>query len=109
MIELKNLTVKFGGVAAMDAISATFTAPVSGIIGRVLEVIGLTDRAHQPASDLNAFERRLTDVARCLVGRPKITKASQFMTSAGAKHAGNCEHFEHQGAEYHVLEKAEDR
>ncbi|WP_421703796.1 ABC transporter ATP-binding protein [Aliiroseovarius sp.] len=153
MIELENLSVNFGGVVALDAISATFTAPVSGIIGpngagktttmnvisgflrctgrirgdgvdvgqmpphkrcrwglrrsfqreqiaddlsveanlqviqdgvpgsravkradreRALEVCGLTDRRDVLASQLNTFERRLTDVARCLVGRPKI-------------------------------------
>ena len=33
MIELENLTVNFGGVVALDTISATFTTPVSGIIG----------------------------------------------------------------------------
>lgn len=153
MIELENLTVKFGGVVALDAISATFSAPVSGIIGpngagktttmnvisgflnctgriaqdgedighlaahkrarwglrrsfqkeqiaddltvadnlrvildglsssqadkradldRALEVTGLISRANSPAHELNAFERRLTDVARCIVGKPRI-------------------------------------
>lgn len=33
MIVLENLTVRFGGVVALDAIAARFTAPVSGIIG----------------------------------------------------------------------------
>ena len=33
MIELEDITVNFGGVVALDAISATFRAPVSGIIG----------------------------------------------------------------------------
>lgn len=153
MIELKDLTVKFGGVVALDAVSATFTAPVSGIIGpngagktttmnvisgflecsgritkdgeeighlpahkrtrwglrrsfqreqiaddltvadnlrviqdglagsraekradieQALDATGLTDRANTPALHLNMFERRLADVARCLVGKPKI-------------------------------------
>lgn len=153
MIKLENLTVKFGGVVALDAISATFTAPVSGIIGpngagktttmnvisgflnctgnitidgdeigqlpahkrtqwglrrsfqreqiaddltvtdnlrvildglsssrseksadleRALDITGLTENASTLASDLNSFERRLADVARCLVGKPKI-------------------------------------
>src|SRR5690606_41476574 len=33
MIELKDLTVRFGGVVALDAVSVVFEAPVSGIIG----------------------------------------------------------------------------
>lgn len=33
MIALEDLTVRFGGLVALDAISARFTAPVSGIIG----------------------------------------------------------------------------
>lgn len=33
MIALESLTVRFGGLVALDAVSASFTAPVSGIIG----------------------------------------------------------------------------
>ena len=33
MIALEGLTVRFGGLVALDAISARFEAPVSGIIG----------------------------------------------------------------------------
>lgn len=33
MIALEALTVRFGGLIALDAVSARFTAPVSGIIG----------------------------------------------------------------------------
>lgn len=153
MIELSDLTVKFGGVTALDAVSARFNASVNGIIGpngagkttamnvisgflkctghirwngedigglpahrrtrwglrrsfqreqiaddltvvenlkvildatpgsraekradldRALEVSGLADQASRIAGELNTFERRLTDIARCLVGAPKI-------------------------------------
>ena len=153
MIELTDLTVKFGGVTALDAISATFTQPINGIIGpngagktttmnvisgflrctghirydgeeigtlaahkrtrwglrrsfqreqiaddltiaenlqilldavpgsraekrtdleRALDVAGLGARAHELCGGLTTFDRRLTDVARCLVGKPKI-------------------------------------
>ena len=153
MIKLENLTVRFGGVVALDAVSAELSAPVSGIIGpngagkttamnvisgflectggiardgeeignlpahkrarwglrrsfqreqiaedrtvsdnlrvildglpgtaadkrndleRALEVTKLTRLAEAPAHTLNTFERRLTDVARCLVGQPKM-------------------------------------
>lgn len=153
MIELADLTVKFGGVTALDAISATFSQPINGIIGpngagktttmnvisgflhctgsiryngedigtlpahkrtrwglrrsfqreqiaddltiaenlqilldttpgsstskradleQALEVVGLSARANELCGALTTFERRLTDVARCLVGKPKI-------------------------------------
>ena len=153
MMTLDGITVKFGGVTALDAVSAVFTAPVSGIIGpngagkttlmnvisgflrasgtmhfgdtdllamsphlrarwglrrcfqreqiaddltvadnvrvvldalagtsaekqadlaRALEVAGLSGKARLLGRDLNTFERRLCDVARCLVGRPRL-------------------------------------
>lgn len=153
MMRLDGISVKFGGVTALDAVSATFTAPVSGIIGpngagkttlmnvisgflraagtmhfgdtdllamppylrarwglrrsfqkeqiaddlsvadnvrvvmdsltgtpsqkqadlaRALDVAGLTDKARVLGRDLNTFERRLADVARCLVGHPRL-------------------------------------
>lgn len=153
MISLEDLTVRFGGVVALDAVSVEFTASVSGIIGpngagktttmnvisgflacsgkiskdndridqlpahkrtrwglrrsfqkeqiaddltvidnlrvildglrkssmdkrhdleRALEITGLMPLANTPAHKLNTFERRLTDVARCLVGVPRI-------------------------------------
>ena len=33
MIALENLTVRFGGIVALDAVTAQVSAPVSGIIG----------------------------------------------------------------------------
>jgi len=154
MIEIENVTVRFGGVVALNDVCATFTAPVGGIIGpngagkttlmnvisgflsntsgrilveganilavppykraqrglrrsfqreqiaddlsvrdnilvqldplagtaaakrsetaRMLAVTGLTDRADRLGAELTGFERRLTDVARCLVGSPRL-------------------------------------
>ncbi len=153
-IEVNNVVVRFGGVVALNHISATFTKPISGIIGpngagkttlmnvisgfvatsqgsvhaegidlttqlphrrshwglrrsfqreevaddlnveenvmaqldplpfslqekqnevaRALEFVGMSGSARKPGILLNSFERRLTDVAKCLVGRPKI-------------------------------------
>jgi branched-chain amino acid transport system ATP-binding protein len=154
MIRLEALTIRFGGLVALDAVSAAFTAPVAGIIGpngagkttimnivsgfltatsgrvevegedflrlaphrraqrglrrsfqkeqiaddltvlenvlvqtdwalsgaaarrseamAMLEAVGLADRAARPGAALTGFERRLTDVARCLVGKPRL-------------------------------------
>lgn len=154
MIEVNNVTVRFGGVVALDAVDARFTSPVSGIIGpngagkttlmnvvsgfvaaasgavsmdgqnlirlapykrahwglrrsfqkeeiaddltvaenvlvqvdhstqpasqkraeveRVLRIVGMAEFADKPGALLNSFERRLTDVAKCLAGHPKL-------------------------------------
>ncbi len=154
MIQITDVTVRFGGVVALDAVSADFTAAVSGVIGpngagkttlmnvvsgfvtaksgqvqidqtniltlsphrranwglrrsfqkeeiandltvfenvlvqcdhsdnrnsdktqdvmRMLDSVGMTDQAHRLGLKLNSFERRLTDIARCMVGNPKL-------------------------------------
>lgn len=153
MIELRNLTVKFGGVTALNNVEATFAKPINGIIGpngagkttlmnvisgflsctgtirhkgdeigtlaahrrtrwglrrsfqreqiaddltieenlrvildtlpmkqaekrddiaRALAVTGLEARRDQRAASLATFDRRLVDIARCLVGHPRI-------------------------------------
>ena len=154
MIRLEEVTIRFGGLVALDAVSAAFTAPVAGIIGpngagkttvmnivsgfltatsgrvqvdgedflklpphrraqrglrrsfqkeqiaddltvlenvlvqtdwsltgaaakraeamAMLDAVGLADRAQKPGGALTGFERRLTDVARCLAGSPRL-------------------------------------
>ncbi|WP_425073450.1 ABC transporter ATP-binding protein [Sagittula sp. S175] len=151
MFDVSDVTVRFGGVVALDSVSAQFTAPVSGIIGpngagkttlmnvisgfvrpvagrvamegqdllrlaphrrarwglrrsfqkeeiaedltvcdnvlvqldhargqgrpealRMLDLVGLAGRADESAARLNTFERRLADIAKCLVGQPKL-------------------------------------
>jgi branched-chain amino acid transport system ATP-binding protein len=154
MIALEGLTVQFGGLVALDAISARFETPVSGIIGpngagktttmnvisgfltprsgsvmvdgmdlvgmaphkrprwglrrsfqreqiaddltvrgnlmslgdnlpgssanrqadvdAALEFVGITHMAGRMGATLNTYERRLTDLARCLVGQPRL-------------------------------------
>jgi len=154
MIALENLTVRFGGLVALDAVSARFGEPVSGIVGpngagktttmnvisgfltsqggrvrvgdtdlldlppyrrtrwglrrsfqrdeiagdltveenlramldnlplsradkreelaRALDFTGLGAERHRLGATLNSYDRRLTDVARCVIGRPKM-------------------------------------
>ena len=153
-IEISDVSVHFGGVVALDNISASFTKQVSGIIGpngagkttlmnvfsgfvspeggsvgidgqiltelaphkrghwglrrsfqfeeiaddltvfdnvlaqldgmglnpsqnasdvaHALDIVGMSEHSWRPAVELNNFERRLTDVAKCLVGSPKV-------------------------------------
>jgi branched-chain amino acid transport system ATP-binding protein len=154
MIRLEEVTIRFGGLVALDAVSAAFTAQVAGIIGpngagkttimnivsgflsatsgrvdidgedflrlpphrrahrglrrsfqkeqiaddltvlenvlvqtdwsmtgskarrveamEMLTAVGLAEQARKPGGSLTGFERRLTDVARCLVGKPRL-------------------------------------
>ena len=154
MIEIDNVLVRFGGVVALNAVSASFTDPVGGIIGpngagkttlmnvvsgfitarsgrilvdgadilsqapykrahnglrrsfqkeqiaddltvfenvlaqldhrlgnsaakraevaRMIDIVGLPPQSAKPGAQLTGFERRLTDIARCLVGTPKL-------------------------------------
>jgi branched-chain amino acid transport system ATP-binding protein len=154
MITLDTVTIRFGGLVALDGVSATLTAPVVGIIGPngagkttimnilsgfltatsgrvmldgadllrlpphrrarmglrrsfqreqiaddltvldnvlvqtdgtltpfrarraaamdLLSHVGLADRADRLGADLTGFERRLTDVARCMAGTPRL-------------------------------------
>jgi branched-chain amino acid transport system permease protein len=154
VVEVNGITVQFGGVRALDNISARMTKPISGIIGpngagkttlmnvfsgfvvptsgqitvdgfdlntlnphqrsqwglrrsfqkeeisedltvaenvrvqidtvalsnaekqaqveRALAYVGLIDMAQVSGADLNTFERRLTDIAKCIVGAPKL-------------------------------------
>ena len=153
MIEIANLTVRFGGIKPIDQLSARLDAPVSGLIGpngagkttllnvlsgfvrpqegsillagapllplsplarvqaglrrsfqteqvvedlstwdnlaaiadnvvpaagrraaiaAALAFVGLSRRAHHAGRELNLFERRLVELGKCLVGRPKL-------------------------------------
>jgi ABC-type branched-subunit amino acid transport system ATPase component len=172
VIELKDISVRFGGVTALDAVSAVFTAPVSGIIGpngagktttmnvisgflsadgsihydgiditrllphqrarwglrrsfqreqiaddlsvidnlrvmldtlpgsskqkmeeaeKALAVCGLESQASLLAATLNTYERRRVDIARCLVGQPKIVMLDEpagGLTQDETRHLG---------------------
>jgi branched-chain amino acid transport system ATP-binding protein len=154
MIEIENISLRFGGVVALNDVSAKFTAPVCGIIGpngagkttimnvisgfltssgghvlvngqnilndlphiraqkglrrsfqkeqiaedltvfdnvlvqldalamsaaakreevwHHLKLTNLTEIAHVPGKELTGFQRRVTDMARCMVGKPKL-------------------------------------
>ena len=154
MLEIEDVTVRFGGVVALSAVSVRFDKPVNGIIGpngagkttlmnvlsgfvrpasgrvsgdgeallplaphrrahwglrrsfqkeeiaddltvfenvlvqidhsrspartktteveAMLGLVGMAERAGKIGAALSGFERRLTDVAKCLVGRPRL-------------------------------------
>lgn len=151
MIDIRDVSVRFGGVVALDKVSTSFTKPVSGIIGpngagkttlmsvvsgfvpatgtvtcdgqdlttlaphrrahwglrrsfqkeeiandltvyenvlvqadnagvsnktaqvdHMLELVGMAAKANVLGERLNSYERRLTDVAKCLAGNPRL-------------------------------------
>ncbi|SPF79501.1 ABC transporter ATP-binding protein [Pseudoprimorskyibacter insulae] len=154
MIEVNDVTVRFGGVVALNAVQASFSQPVSGIIGPngagkttlmnvlsgfvqvhsgsvicqgvnllsmaphkrakwglrrsfqkeeiandltvlenvlvqadhvpgntadklaqvhdLLAFVGMADKTDTPGRSLNSFERRLTDIAKCMAGQPRL-------------------------------------
>lgn len=152
MIGIDSVTVRFGGVVALNDVTASFTAPVGGIIGpngagkttlmnvisgfvraaegtitkdgqnlltlppykrahwglrrsfqkeeiandltvfdnvlvqtdhsastgkrdevmHLLDFVGMADKANVFGRALSGFERRLTDVAKCMAGKPKL-------------------------------------
>lgn len=153
MIDIQDITVRFGGVIALSGVSAQFSTPVSGIIGpngagkttmmnvisgfvrasgqitaddqnllalmphrraqwglrrsfqkeeiaddltvfdnvlvqidtaslraadkraeveKMLTYTGMITHANKMGAELNSFERRLTDIAKCMVGKPKL-------------------------------------
>lgn len=173
MIALTDLTVRFGGVLALDAVSVSFKAPVCGIIGpngagktttmnvisgflpssgqiafdgeaitrytphrraqwglrrsfqreqlaedlsvkdnlwvildglsgsqqekradieRALSVTNMASMANVMAGQLNTYQRRLADMARCLVGKPRIVMLDEpagGLTPEESQHLGD--------------------
>jgi branched-chain amino acid transport system ATP-binding protein len=174
MIALEGIVVRFGGLVALDAVSARFDAPVSGIIGpngagktttmnvisgfltptsgsvmvdgtdlvalaphlrprwglrrsfqreqiaddlsvrdnllsladnlpgrrslcradvsRALDFVGIAAMAGRMGASLNTYERRLTDLARCLVGQPRLIMLDEpagGLTVAESAHLGD--------------------
>jgi branched-chain amino acid transport system permease protein len=188
---VQDVSVRFGGVLALDGATASFTQPISGIIGpngagkttlmnvfsgfitpqggrivalgddlarksphqrsqwglrrsfqkeeisedlsvfenirvqidadarsaeqksqdviRALEFVGLAHMADVPGAALNSFERRLTDVAKCVVGRPKLI---MFDEPAGGLSRQETEHlgnlilriYDHTGAQVLLID-----
>jgi branched-chain amino acid transport system ATP-binding protein len=66
-----DLTVFDNVLVQLDQLSGTHTTKRAEVT-RMLDVTGLLDFAHKRGSELTGFERRLTDVARCLAGQPKL-------------------------------------
>jgi branched-chain amino acid transport system ATP-binding protein len=66
-----DLSVADNVMAQLDGLSLT-ARQKRDEVARALEHVGMSEKALTPAMALNSFQRRLTDVAKCLVGQPKI-------------------------------------
>jgi ABC-type branched-subunit amino acid transport system ATPase component len=68
---IEKLTV-FDNVATVYEHSASSQAGKTAAVESALEFVGLTDVAHQTVRTLGAKERRFIEVARAVVGQPKL-------------------------------------
>src|SRR5215475_233527 len=80
MIEVDGLTVRYGGVTSLDAMSLTYEQGTCGLIGpngagKTTFFNVLSGFVRPAAGSVRAFgadQRRLVEVARAVVGRPRL-------------------------------------
>jgi ABC-type branched-subunit amino acid transport system ATPase component len=68
---VENLTVWNNIAAALDNIP-TGGRPRSDLIGEVLDYVGMRRQADRIGATLNASERRLVEIARCILAKPRV-------------------------------------
>lgn len=66
-----ELTVEDNVRVVLDALALP-RRETEGDLQQALEFTGVTHLRRQPVATLNAFERRMTELARCVAGRPKL-------------------------------------
>jgi len=67
----EDLTVAENVMVQIDQLGGTL-GDRHAEVARVLEIVGLSAKADVAGADLNTFERRLTDFAKCIVGAPEL-------------------------------------
>jgi branched-chain amino acid transport system ATP-binding protein len=68
---VENLTAADNIAAVLDNVP-TDGQPRAVLIARALEFVGLTARRNALGRDLNAYQRRMLEIARTTVGRPRL-------------------------------------
>jgi branched-chain amino acid transport system ATP-binding protein len=68
---VENLTVWNNIAAALDNL-ATGGRPSRDLIAEVLDYVGLSRQAERVGATLNASERRLVEIARCIIAKPRV-------------------------------------
>ena len=66
-----ELTVEDNVRVVLDALALSRSEAESSL-RQALEFTGIAALRQQPVATLNAFERRMTELARCVAGRPKL-------------------------------------
>jgi branched-chain amino acid transport system ATP-binding protein len=68
---VENLSVWNNVAAALDNVP-TGGRPRRDIIAEALDYVGMTRQAEHVGASLNASERRLVEIARCILARPRL-------------------------------------
>jgi len=68
---VENLTVKDNVAAVLDNVPSG-GQPAQRLIRKVLDYVGLTQQAQRLGSELNAYDRRMVEIARATVGQPRL-------------------------------------
>ena len=68
---VENLTVAENVAAVLDNVP-TGGEPRRTLIARALDFVGLTSRADVRGASLDAYDRRMVEIARATVGRPRL-------------------------------------
>jgi branched-chain amino acid transport system ATP-binding protein len=68
---VENLSAADNVAAVLDNVP-TGGEPRARLIARALDFVGLLAKANALGRDLNAFDRRMVEIARATVGRPKL-------------------------------------
>jgi ABC-type branched-subunit amino acid transport system ATPase component len=68
---VENLTVRDNVAAALDNVP-TGGRPRHSLIAEALEYVGMTRHVERLGASLNASERRLVEIARCIIARPRL-------------------------------------
>ncbi len=68
---VEDLTVRDNVLAVLDQVPAA-GGSAAREIAEVLDYTGLARAAHRPGRTLNLFERRMVELAKSLVGRPRL-------------------------------------
>ena len=68
---VENLTVRDNVAAVLDNVPSG-GQPAQRLIRKVLDYVGLTQQAQRLGSELNAYDRRMVEIARATVGQPRL-------------------------------------
>ncbi|MFQ0812531.1 branched-chain amino acid ABC transporter ATP-binding protein [Brucella anthropi] len=67
---VEDLTARDNLAAIADNVAAT--GERNRTVDHALDFIGLAAVAHRPGAGLNLFERRLVELGKCLIGKPRL-------------------------------------